>query len=411
MRKFSAARAGSPAAGETVIEALLREGAQKMLQWAIEAEVAEYIDRHADLREAGGGHRLVVRNGHLPERGIQSPLGPIPVRQPRVADQRAGCRFTSNILPKYLKRTPALDNLIPTLYLKGLSTNALPAALASILGPAAAGLSAATILRLCEQWQAEMAAWQQRDLSGRHYVYFWVDGIYFNVRLSDERPCLLVVIGALADGQKELVALADGERESALSWQEVLLDLKRRGVKEAPALAVGDGALGFWKALEEVFPSTQEQRCWVHKTANVLDKLPQSLQAQAKGHLHRMYLSPTEPEARQAYEEFLRLYGVKYPKAAECLKKDRDTLFTFYAFPAEHWVHLRTTNPIESTFATVRHRHRQTKGNGSRLATLTMAFQLLRECEKTWRTLNGVHRIAQVISGVKFQDGLEIQAA
>jgi transposase-like protein len=394
-----------------VIETLLREGAQKMLKLAIEAEVAEYIERHAHLRDEEKGHRLVVRNGYMPERHIQSPLGPIQVRQPRVEDRRAGCRYTSNILPKYLKRTPSLDNLIPTLYLKGVSTNGMVEALAAILGPQAEGLSPASVVRLCEQWQQEMATWQERDLKKKRYVYWWADGIYFNVRLSEERPCLLVIVGALEDGRKEIVAFADGERESALSWKDMLLDLKRRGLEEAPQLAVADGALGFWKAIEEVFPSTREQRCWVHKIANILDKLPKSLQAQAKTLLHEMYLSPTRHQAHRAYKDFLAIYGAKYPKACECLRKDEEVLFAFYDFPAEHWAHLRTTNPIESTFATVRHRQRQTKGNGSRMATLAMAFQLLRECEKTWRKLNGTAHIAKVISGVKFEDGVEVMAA
>jgi len=263
------------------------------------------------------------------------------------------------------------------------------------------------VVRLKEGWQKDFETWQRRDLSSKHYVYMWADAIYFNVRLSEERPCILVIMGSLADGTKELVAVQDGQRESKLSWAALLSDLKRRGLKEAPKVAVGDGALGFWAALEEEFPETREQRCWVHKTANILDTLPKSLHPQAKGHIHEMYLSPGRAKAVKAYEDFLRLYEAKYPRACECLRKDKDVLFTFYDFPAEHWRHLRTTNPIESTFASVRHRTRQTKGCGSRLATLSMVFQLVRVAEKHWRRLNGSQLLAKVIAGIQFVDGVD----
>ena len=381
-----------------------------MLREAIDAEVAEYVDRHRSEVDEETGHRLVVRNGALPEREILSSLGPMRIQQPRVRDRRAGRKFTSAILPPYLRRAPSLEALIPTLYLKGVSTNDFPEALAAILGEGARGLSPSTIVRLKESWQQDYEAWQSRNLAGKRYVYFWADGVYFNVRLSDDRPCVLVIVGALEDGTKELVALQDGERESALSWKELLLDLKRRGLAEGPQVSVGDGALGFWAAQEEVYPGSRRQRCWVHKTANVLDKMPKSLQKAAKAMLHRMYLAATKKEALAVYDDFLALYGAKCPRACGCLRKDKEDLFTFYDFPAEHWTHLRTTNAAESTFATVRHRHRQTKGSGSRLATLTMVHKLSMEAQKRWRKLNGHALIAKVIAGVRFEDGLEVAA-
>jgi putative transposase len=392
------------------LDEVLREGARRMLEEAIEAEVAGYLAEHRAAVDPESGHRLVVRNGSLPGREILSSLGPIRIEQPRVRDRREGRKFTSAILPPYLRRAPSLEGLIPTLYLKGVSTNDFPEALGSILGESAKGLSASTIVRLKESWEKEYEAWQRRDLTGKRYVYFWADGVYFNVRLSDERPCVLVIVGALADGTKELVALMDGERESALSWKELLLDLKRRGLEEGPEVSVGDGALGFWAALEEVFPKSRRQRCWVHKTANVLDKMPKSLQPSAKRMLHQMYLAATKAEALKVYADFLKLYDAKYPKACQCLEKDEEDLFTFYGFPAEHWGHLRTTNPIESSFATVRHRHRQTKGNGSRVATLAMVHKLATAAQKHWRKLNGYELLTQVIGGVRFEDGVEVAA-
>jgi putative transposase len=393
--------------GRSFLDELLRNGAQRMLQTAVEQEVSAYVEQHqASVSE--GGRRLVVRNGHLPERAIQTGLGPVRVEQPRVDDRRAGQKFTSRILPPYLRRVPSLDALIPALYLHGVSTGDFTEALAAILGPSAAGLSPANIVRLKAGWEQECQQWQDRDLSGKHYVYWWADGVYFNVRLTEDRPCILVIMGSLENGTKELVAVVGGQRESKLSWQGLLSDLKRRGLTVPPKLAVGDGALGFWAALAEEFPAVPIQRCWVHKTANVLDKLPKSLQAQAKEQLHEMYLSPTRAQALQVYEDFGRLYGAKYPKAWECLRQDKDPLFGFYDYPAEHWSHLRTTNPIESTFATIRHRTRQTKGCGSLAATLAMVFQLARVAEKHWRRLNGYELLARVIAGVKFVDGVEL---
>jgi transposase-like protein len=304
-----------------------------------------------------------------------------------------------------------VDALIPVLYLKGISTGDFSEALEAILGPNAAGLSATNIVRLKEGWKREYEAWAARDLSKKRFVYWRADGIYFNVRLDPERPCLLVLMGALEDGTKELVAVWDGIRESKASWLEVLRDLKARGLAEAPKLAVGDGALGFWAALEEEYSQVREQRCWVHKTANVLDKLPRSVQPYAKKLIHEMYLSPTKEKALEAYHRFLSEYEAKYPKATDCLRKDEDVLFSFYDFPTEHWMHIRTTNPIESAFATVRHRTRQTKGCGSRLATLMMVFKLAMQAERHWRKLNSAQLLAHVIRGVAFTDGVMKKAA
>ncbi len=392
----------------SVLDEIVREGARCMLQAAIEEEVAAYIDVHQDLRDEHG-HRPVVRNGRMPEREVLTGAGPLKVKKPRVDDRREGQRFTSAILPPYLRRSPSIDALIPMLYLKGISTGDFSEALTAILGEGAVGLSSANIVRLKEVWQQEYDQWAKRDLSSKRYVYMWADGIYFNVRLNKDRPCMLVIMGATPEGKKELVGLLDGERESKISWKELLLDLKRRGLKEGPLLAVADGALGFWSALEEVYPGTREQRCWVHKTANVLDKLPKRLQSGAKGKIHEMYRAATKQQALEAFDDFMALYEEKYPKACACLRKDKDVLFTFYDYPAAHWKHLRTTNPIESTFATVRHRTRQTKGCGSRQATLTMVYKLAREAEKRWRRLDGHHFIVKVLRGVRFVDG-EAQA-
>ena len=390
---------------KSVLEEVLRQGAREMLLKAIEAEVGGYIDQHSQLRDEAG-HRLVVRNGHMPEREILTGIGPVPIRQPRVNDKRPGQKFTSNILPPFMRRVPSIDALIPCLYLKGISTGDFSEALESILGPQATGLSATNIVRLKEGWKQDYETWNNRDLSQKHYAYIWVDGIYFNVRLGDERSCVLVIIGATQDGKKELLAVQDGYRESKLAWQEILRDLKTQGLNNLPALAVGDGALGFWAAAEEEFPSTRRQRCWVHKTANILDKMPRCVQVHAKTRIHEMYMADTKANALKAYDEFLSLYGAKYPRACECLSKDKEDLFTFYDFPAEHWIHIRTTNPIESTFATVRLRTKRTKGCGSRTATLMMVYKLVEQAEKHWRRMNGHALILKLIEGVKFKDGV-----
>ncbi len=392
-----------------VLTEILREGAQTLLVQAIEAEVAEWIDGHASLKDENG-HQQVVRNGRLPKRKITTGIGQIEIQQPRVHDRRdAGTaeKFTSQILPPYLRKTKSIEELIPWLYLKGISTGDFGEALQSLLGRDVPGLSASTITRLKSTWESDYRDWSKRSLKGKQYVYVWADGVHFNIRLEEDRQCILVLMGATAGGQKELIAISDGYRESAQSWKELLLDVKTRGLDVDPKLATGDGALGFWKALREVWPATREQRCCVHKTANVLDKLPKRLQPGAKERLHNIWMSDTREHANEAFDLFLKTYQAKYPKACECLAKDRDVILTFYDFPAEHWIHIRTTNPIESTFATVRHRQRKTKGNGSRLACLTMVFKLMESAAKKWRLLNGANVLPDVIQGTQFIDGIK----
>ncbi|MAF06229.1 MAG: IS256 family transposase [Acidiferrobacteraceae bacterium] len=390
---------------EDPLTEVLQAGARKLLAQAIEAEAALFLESYAVLVDDAGCRR-VVRNGYLPERAIQTGIGPVSVRQPRVRDRGDGAiRFTSAILPRYLRRTKSLEELLPWLYLKGISTGDFSEALAALLGAQAPGLSASTISRLKDVWQDEMECWQRRDLTAKRYVYFWVDGIYFSARMEEEKQCILVIIGATDKGQKELIAITDGYRESAQSWREVLLDLKRRGLKKAPTLAIGDGALGFWKALREVFGTTREQRCWVHKTGNVLNKLPKGLQKKAKQHLHDIWMAETRKDADAAFDFFLAAYGPKYDKAVACLAKDRDVLLTFYDFPAEHWKHIRTTNPIESTFATVRLRTYRTKGCLSRKTAMAMVFKLCQCAQRKWRKLDGSNHLAEIIRGVKFVDG------
>jgi len=398
---------------QSPLDQTLREGARQMLLQAIEAEVTEYVEAHRGEVD-GNGRRLVVRNGYAQERTLVTGVGPLEVRAPRVEDKRVDeqgrkFRFHSQILPPYLRRTKSVEELIPWLYLKGISTGDFSEALEALLGPDAPGLSATTVVRLKEVWRQEYASWSKRSLEGQRFVYIWADGIYSNVRLDDERQCLLVVIGALADGRKQLLAVHDGFRESELSWKELLEDLKSRGLKLPPKLAVGDGGLGFWAALRKVYPATREQRCWVHRTVNVLDKLPKSMHGKAKQAMHDIYLAESRQMAEQGLDRFAALYQAKFPKAVECLSKDRESLLAFYDFPAEHWGHLRTTNPIESTFATVRLRQRRTKGCGSREASLTMAFMLARQAERHWRRLNGSEVIVHVLEGKKFKDGVMVQ--
>jgi putative transposase len=395
--------------------AVLREGARRMLMQAVEAEVETFLAAHAGLADEQGRRRL-VRNGHAPERQIQTGIGPLGVRRPKLRDRGsagsgAPIRFTSAILPAYLRRTKNLEELLPWLYLKGVSTGQFGEALAALLGPDAPGLSASTVRRLTESWQEEHARWQRRDLSARRYVYLWADGVYFTPRLDHERQCLLVLIGADAQGRKELLAVEDGFRESAQSWRELLLRLRdENGLILDPELATGDGALGFWQALHEAWPRTKQQRCWVHKTANVLNKLPVSLQAKAKQDLHAIYEAENRQNAERALDRFVAKYGAKYDKATACLTKDRDSLLAFYGFPAEHWKHVRSTNPIESTFATVRLRTAKTKGCLSRQTALAMVFKLAQSAERHWRRLDGSERLAQVIEGVRFRDGEPVQA-
>ena len=395
-----------------VLEELARKGARQLLAQAMEAEVAEFVEKHSGTTDEEG-RRLVVRNGHLPERELVTGIGPLRIRQPRVDDRGLAQeqRFSSQILPRYLRRVASVDNLIPILYLKGVSSGDMSEALESILGPGAAGLSATNVVRLKAQWEQDYQRWNAQRFEDKSYVYFWADGIHFNVRLEEERSCILVIMAADATGRKELIAVSDGYAESKTSWREILLDLKRRGLKSGPKLAVGDGALGFWAALREVYPGCREQRCWVHKSGNVLDKMPKSVQGKAKAMLHEMWQAPTKETALAAYEHFLNSWHEKYPKAVECLREDKEELFAFYDFPAAHWVHIRTTNPIESTYATVRLRTKRTKGCGSRMATLTMVFKLAREAEKTWRRLTGHEQIALVMAGRRFVDGELEEAA
>lgn len=384
---------------------VLREGAQRMLAVAIEAEVSAFLERFQTEKTQAGLQR-VVRNGRLPKRTIQTGIGDIEVSVPRIRDRAGQLRFTSSLLPPYLRRTKTVEQLLPWLYLKGLSTGDFQEALSTLLGPEAPGLSASTISRLKESWKDEQQCWSRRDLSHQRYVYLWVDGIHFGVRLEDAAQCILVVIGATPEGKKELVALSDGYRESEASWREVLLDLKLRGLRIDPQLAIGDGALGFWKALPQVFGTTRSQRCWVHKTANILKKLPKSQQPKAKAGLHEIWMAASRKEAETAFSRFLTVYRPKYPKAADCLEKDQDALLAFYDFPAEHWIHIRTTNPIESTFATVRLRTAKTRGCVSRESILAMVFMLVKSAERRWLKLRGVARLAEVIQGVSFKDGV-----
>ena len=403
----SAVNGPTPEVPHDALTEILRAGAQKMLAAAIEREVAGYVETREELTD-DAGRRLVVRNGFLPEREILTGIGKVAVKQPRVRDRRPPDQreyFTPAVLPKYLRKTKSMDELIPWLYLKGISTNDFPEALQALLGADAKGLSASTITRLKSVWEEEYADWSKRSLAGKRYVYLWADGIYCNVRLEDDRQCLLVLMGATADGTKELIAVVDGVRESELSWKEVLLSLKSRGLEHAPELAIGDGALGFWKALREVFPETREQRCTVHKTANVLNKLPRSIQPQAKRALHDIWQAPARAEADKAFDLFLDTFEAKYPQAAMCLEKDRTELLAFYDFPAENWCHIRTTNPIESTFATIRLRQRKTRGCGSAKASLTMMFKLAQSAAKGWRKLRGHTHLKDLLRGVRFIDG------
>jgi len=395
------------------LEQIAREGARRALQRAIEQEVADYLDDHRHHVDRAG-HRLVVGNGRKPPRTILSGVGPLEVIQPRVDDRRVDengvrFRFTSKILPPYLRKTKAIEDLVPWLYLKGISTGEMPDALVH-LGFDGSGLSPASVVRLLAAWQGEYADWSKRDLSGKRYVYLWADGIYFGCRLSDDRPCLLVLMGATADGRKELIAMIDGQRESETSWTSLLLDCRARGMTDAPKLATGDGSLGFWLALSKVFPATRQQRCWVHKTLNVLDKLPKGEQPAAKSMLHEIWMAATRADAIRAFDRFIEVYQAKWPRATACLEKDRGELLVFYDFPAEHWGHLRTSNPIESTFATVRLRTYRTKGPGSRDAGLAMAFKLARKAESRWRKLNGSEKLQELIDGIVFVDGERLAA-
>ncbi len=412
MQEVNASTVSLPGSRDLLSD-ILRQGAQQLLAQAIEAEVADWLDQHRHLTDENG-RRQVVRNGYCPERKLVTGLGEVAVEQPRVRDRRPESEreaFSSKLLPPYLRKTKSVEELIPYLYLKGISTGGFQEALAAILGTDCPGLSATTVTRLKSVWEQEYHEWSSRSLAEKEYVYVWADGIHTNIRLEEDRQCILVLMGATKDGQKELIAMVDGHRESAQSWRELLLDVKRRGLAIEPKLAIGDGALGFWKAVAEVFPNTREQRCWVHKTANVLDKLPKGKQAKAKSMIHEIWMADTREAAGKAFDAFLEDYDAKYPQATECLRKDRDVLLTFYDFPAEHWRHLRTTNPIESTFATIRLRHRRTKGSGSRIASLTMMFKLAESAGRGWRLLNGSNLLPDVLQGISYKDGIKLDQA
>jgi transposase-like protein len=396
---------------DATLDTLAREGARRMIAAALEVEVEAYIERFRGER-GENGRAAVVRNGRAKPRSLTLGSGTVTLQAPRVNDKRVvdgeRQKFTSTILPPYLRRSKNVSEVLPLLYLRGLSTGDFREALPTLLGENASGLSPSAITRLVSVWAEEQTAWKKRSLADRDYVYVWADGVHFNVRLEEERVAVLVVMGARLDGTKEVIAVDDGFRESKESWLSVLRDLRDRGM-QAPVLAVGDGALGFWGALREVFPTTLEQRCWVHKIANVLDKVPKAMQPKVKASLHEIMNAPTRKAAKKAIESFAADFGAKYPKASECLTKDEETLLTHFDFPAEHWRHIRTTNPIESTFATVRLRTRVTKGPGSRSAGLAMVFKLLLAAEKTWRKLNGHELVPLVRAGVKFVDGVRVE--
>ena len=391
---------------------ILWSGARRLLAQAVEMEAEAFLAAMKDLKLPDGRDR-VVRHGHGPTREIQTGIGLVEVSRVKIRDRGAASegeriRFTSAILPRWARRTKSLDALLPVLYLRGISTGDFQEALAALLGKDAPNLSPSVISRLTAEWQADYDRWQARDLSARRYVYIWADGVYLQARMEDNAECMLVLIGATPEGKKELVGFQVGVRESAQSWRELLVEVKRRGLKIAPEIAVGDGALGFWKALDEIFPGAKHQRCWVHKTANVLNKVALSVQPGMKKDLREVWLSPNRATAEAAIDVFAEKYGAKYPKAVECLTKDRQTLLAFYDFPAEHWDHLRTSNPIESVFSTVRHRTVRTKGSLSSTTAKLMVFKLIMAASKTWRRLNGEKQLPKVIEGIKFIDGIEV---
>jgi putative transposase len=390
---------------------ILRAGARRLIAQAVEAEFETFLDLNADLVLPDGRQR-VVRHGHDPVRAIQTGIGPVDVEKPKARDRGAAAdhriRFTSTILPKWARRTKSLDALLPVLYLRGISAGDFQEALAALLGKDAPNLSPAVIARLKGEWEDEYQRWQGRDLSARRYVYVWADGVYLQARMEPQAECMLVLIGATPEGRKELIGFQTGMRESAQSWKELLVDLKARGLSIAPELAIGDGALGFWKALDEALPTTRHQRCWLHKTANVLNKLPKSVQPNAHKDLREVWLAPDRATAEAAMTTFAEKYAPKYDKAVDCLIKDRETLLAFFDFPADHWDHLRTTNPIESVFATVRHRTVRMKGALSQDTARLMVFKLVMAASITWRRLQGQNQLPKVIKGVKFRDGIEV---
>ena len=388
---------------------LLRTGAKRLIQQAIEAELTEMLAKYEGQVDKQG-RRMVVRNGYLPEREILTGVGPVPVKVPKVRSRgEEPVVFRSSLVPPYVRKARRVEAALPWLYLKGVSTGQMQEALEVLVGPEAKGLSASVIGRLKREWEAEYADWCRRDMDRDRWVYWWADGIYSGLRAESQKLCALVIIGVNERGEKHFLAIEDGIRESTQSWREVLLDLKKRGLEVPPKLAVGDGALGFWAALDEVYPETRHQRCWVHKTANVLNYLPKAVQPKAKKALQEIWMAEDRASAEKAFDHFVQTYQAKYPKAVACLEKDREALLAFYDFPAEHWVHIRTTNPIESTFATIRHRADQAKGCVSRNTMLAMLYKLGMSAEKRWRRIRGFHYLAKVIEGVKFRDGVEVE--
>ena len=410
MRKDSVVEFRAPEAIEDPLTELLRTGARRLLQQAIEAEVAELLAQYEGEVD-DQGRRLVVRNGYLPEREVLTGVGPVAVKVPKVRSRgEEPMVFRSSLVPPYVRKARRVEAALPWLYLKGIATGQMQEALEVLVGSEATGLSASVISRLKRQWEAEYAEWCRRDVGRDRWVYLWVDGIYSGLRAEGRKLCVLVVIGVNERGEKHFLAIEEGVRESTQSWREVLLDLKRRGLDVPPKLAVGDGALGFWAARDEVYPETRHQRCWVHKTANVLNYLPKAVQPKVKRALQEIWMAEGRASAHKAFDHFVQTYQAKYPKAVACLEKDREDLLAFYDFPAEHWVHIRTTNPIESTFATVRHRTDRAKGCVSRNTMLAMIYKLGMSAEKRWRRIRGFHYLAKVIEGVKFKDGIEVSS-
>jgi len=404
----SASWLGAPGAISDSLTELLRQGARGLIEKAVEAELQLLLDQYDNVTDLGG-RKLVVRNGYLPEREVLTALGPVPVRVPKVRDRSgSGVKFNSALVPPYVRKAKRVEAALPWLYLRGISTGDMQEALSVLVGEEAKGLSPAVVSRLKAQWSEAYSAWNQRDLSAEHYVYVWADGIYSTLRGEDDRLCLLILIGVNEQGEKRLLALSDGYRESKASWLSVIQDLQARGLKTPPQLAIGDGALGFWAALDEGWPQTRCQRCWVHKTANVLNELPKSIQGKAKAGLHEIWMAETQAQAEKAFDRFVRDFGAKYPKAVDILVKDRAVLLSFYDFPAEHWIHIRTTNPIESSFATIRHRTTRTKNCVSRNTLLGLVFQLALTAEKSWRKLRGFNRLPDVVKGIQFQDGIAV---
>jgi len=409
MRDFTKSIFESPATTiKNSLGAIVREGAEKLVKLAVLEEFESFFNQYSHLKSEDG-KQLVVRNGYHAERKVMTAAGDIKMKIPRIADRRGKKRgerlsFQSCIIPPYLRRSREIDEFIPLLYLKGISTGDFSEVLSGLLG-SQVSLSANTVGRLKKHWEAEHEEWKKRSLSGKRYVYWWVDGVYFNIRMESTKSCFLVIMGVTSDGKKELVAVEDGLRESEESWSSLLLRLKRQGVSEGPLLAIGDGSLGFWKALTKEFEETKQQRCWVHKTCNILDKLPKSLQPQAKGMLHEIYLSATRGDAYKAFDDFKTVFEDKYPKAVQCLFKDKKELLAFYDFPAQHWVHIRSTNAIESTFATIRLRTHKTRGCLSRETALAMVFKLAQSAEKRWQRIRGHKTLLKVLDGKTFVDG------